>query len=171
MKTFIIACMALLIAACSSAPANIQHSPYGDVQLKQVAPAVDSHIGETVRWGGKIIEVKNFQDHSQIQLVQFPLNRIGRPIASEQSQGRFYVTSSDFLDPEIFKVDTMLTVYGKVSDKAMLQVDQKSLTLPVVTVEESHRWPATSASGRPYNPKHDWPFVGFGYYATGSYSP
>lgn len=171
MRIFVVAFMTLLISACSSAPANIQHSPYGDLQLAQVTPSVDSHIGDTVRWGGKIIEVKNYQDFSQIQLVQFPLNRLGRPIESDDSQGRFYVRSDTFLDPEIYKVGTMLTVYGKVTDKDTLMVDQKDLLLPIVTIAESHRWPSTSASGRPYNPKHDWPFVGYGYYATGSYSP
>lgn len=169
MKTFIIMLFALTLTACGTTSST--GGRYGAVQLEQVMSAVDSHIGQSVRWGGKIIEVKNFQDYSQIQLVQFPLNRRGRPIETDESQGRFFVRSNAFLDPEIFKVGTMLTVNGEVVDKATLKVDQKDLVLPVVTIADTQRWPTHSASGRPYNPKHDWPFVGYGYYATGSYSP
>jgi outer membrane lipoprotein len=171
MKAFLIASLAIFITACSSAPATIQHAPRSDIQLKSVSANVEAHIGEAVRWGGKIIEVKNEQNFSQIQLVQFPLNRYGRPVESNESQGRFLVRSKDFLDPEIFTTGSMLTVYGKISEKTTLKVDQKTLTLPVIDIIDSQRWPVNSASGRPYNPKHDWPFVGFGYYATGSYSP
>jgi outer membrane lipoprotein len=170
-RALIIASLAMFIVACSSAPATIQHAPHADLQLKQVSPNVDAYMGEAVRWGGKIIDVKNEQSYSQIQLVQFPLNRYGRPVESNESQGRFLVRSNEFLDPEIFTNGSMLTVYGKITDKATLKVDQKTLTLPVIDIIDSQRWPVNSASGRPYNPKHDWPFVGFGYYATGSYSP
>lgn len=171
MRAFIITCLAIVIVGCSSAPVTIQHAPSDDIQLKQVVPDVNAHIGDPVRWGGKIIEVKNHQDYSQIQLVQFPLNRYGRPVEADNSQGRFFVRSHDFLDPEIFTIGSMLTVYGKITDQATITVDQKNLTLPVVEIIDDQRWPINSASGRPYNPKHDWPFVGFGYYATGSYSP
>jgi outer membrane lipoprotein len=167
----LIAILATFITACSSTPTTIQQAPSADLQLKQVLTAPDNYLGQKVRWGGKIIEIKNFQDHAQIQLVQFPLNRKGRPLESSDSQGRFYVRSNDFLDPEIFKVDTMLTVYGELEDKTTVTVDEKTLTLPVIRMEENKRWPVYSASGLPYNPKHDMPFVGYGYYATGTYSP
>ncbi|MCX4193639.1 Slp family lipoprotein [Methylophaga sp. OBS1] len=171
MKAFFMASLALLLTACSTAPTTIQHAPKTDLQLKQVSVDVASHIDEAVRWGGKIIEVNNEQNYTQIQLIQFPLNRYGRPVESDDSQGRFLVKSDAFLDPAIFTTGSMLTVYGRIIDKKLIKVDQRTLTLPVVTIIDSQRWPANSASGRPYNPKHDWPFVGFGYYATGSYSP
>lgn len=171
MRIFTIMILALTVAACGTTSTTGERGPYGAVQLEQVTASVDSHVGQTVRWGGKIIEVKNFQNYSQIQLVQFPLNRRGRPIETDDSAGRFYVRSDAFLDPEIYTVGSMLTVNGEVVEKATLKVDQKDLVLPVVTLAESQRWPSHTASGRPYNPKHDWPFVGYGYYATGSYSP
>lgn len=172
MRTLIITIFALTLSACGTAPSNTdQRGPYGAVQLEQVTPAVDSHTGQSVQWGGKIIEVNNFQNYSQLQLVQFPLNRYGRPIETGKSQGRFFVRSNDFLDPEIFTVGSFLTVNGEVVDKATVKVDQKDLILPVVKLADSQRWPVNKESGRPYNPKHDWPFIGYGYYGTGSYSP
>lgn len=160
-----------LLTACSSTSQTMQSNRYDDLQLKQVTPSVASYKGETVRWGGKIIKVHNFDTHSQLQLVQFPLNRYGRPIQANNSQGRFFTRSNDFLDPEIFKEGMMLTVVGQISDQASITVDKKNLVVPVVEIQESQRWPANSASGREYNPKHDWPFIGYGYYGTGSYSP
>lgn len=172
MKIFLMIMVTIWLTACSSVSPRIQSAPAGDLQLKQAATNVGEFKGQTVRWGGKVIEVKNFETYSVIQLVQFPLNRYGRPVEDGASQGRFFSRSADFLDPEIYQLGAMVTVVGQITEDETIKVDQKTLVLPVVGIEETKVWPAfNAASGRPYNPKHDWPFVGFGYYGTGSYSP
>lgn len=170
MKRTVIATLAILLSACSSGGGSYHQGPYGSAQQQSVS-AANVEQGQTVNWGGKIIQVNNYQTHSLLQLVQLPLDRYSRPIESADSLGRFYVRSDDFLDPEIFKVDSYLTVSGQVAESTMLMVDEKQLELPVIHLKESQRWPQNHASGRPYNPKHNWPFVGYGYYGTGSYSP
>ncbi|MCX4187418.1 Slp family lipoprotein [Methylophaga sp. OBS4] len=171
MKIFIYAAIALL-TACSGVSSNIQSAPAGDIQLKQVVTGVETYMGTTVRWGGKIISISNYETYSSLQIVQFPLNRYGRPIADRHSQGRFISQSKNFLDPEIYQEGTMVTFVGTVSAEETIKVDQKTLTLPVIDIIDSHLWiDKYSGTNREYNPKHDAPFVGYGYYGTGYYSP
>lgn len=161
-----------LLVACSYMAPSIKPPPEGDLSLQQVMTDIHSHTGKRVRWGGKIIAVENSEQQSEIQVVQFPLNRTGRPDDSSNSEGRFIVRSSSFLDPEVYKSDSFITVLGEIVDQKTITVDKKQLVLPVITMSKEQRWPANNAvSGLPYNPKHDWPFVGYGYYGTGSYSP
>lgn len=172
MVRFIILILALsALTACSYMSPTIK-PPTEDLSLKQVAENIELFKGKTVRWGGKIIAVENNEQQSEILVVQFPLNRVGRPDESNDSDGRFFIRSADFLDPEVYKKDSFVTVLGEVVDHKSITVDQKQLTLPVIQLIKDQRWPANNpVSGLPYNPKHDWPFVGYGYYGTGSYSP
>lgn len=171
MKIFIYAAIALL-TACSGVSSNIQSAPAGNIQLKQVVASVETYKGTPVRWGGKIIKVSNYETHSSLQIVQFPLNRYGRPVAATPSQGRFISQSKNFLDPEIYQEGTMVTFVGTVRDEETIKVDQKTLTLPVIDISDSHLWvDKYSGTNKEYNPKHDARFVGYGYYGTGSYSP
>jgi outer membrane lipoprotein len=161
-----------VLTACSYMSPKIQPPAEGDLSLKQVADNINLYQGKTVRWGGKIIAVENSEQQSEILVVQFPLNRVGRPDESSDSEGRFFIRSADFLDPEVYKPDSFITVLGQVVAQKNITVDQKQLTLPVIQQSKEQRWPANNpVSGLPYNPKHDWPFVGYGYYGTGSYSP
>lgn len=170
MKTLIIMAI-MMLTACSMVSPPMEFAPEQNVALKQVKADPASYMGQSVRWGGKILSVNNYPNYSEIQLVEFPLNYRSRPVVSTQSQGRFLIRSGAFLDPEIYQVGLMLTAQGEVKDLVTLQVDQKVLSVPVISLEQSHVWSKNNAAGLPHNPKHDLPFVGLGYYGTGSYSP
>ncbi len=125
-----------------------------------------------MRWGGVVADVSNHEDHAELTLVQFPVTRYGKPISTTNSAGRFSVKSDRFLDPVIYETGALVTVVGLINGEQTRKVDQKSLRMPLVTMTDSQVWPEQYAHRkRPYNPKHDWPFRGYGYYGTGSYSP
>lgn len=172
MKRLLCLAVSLLLVGCSSVPPAVYSSPAGDVALSRVIVDVDRYAGNTVRWGGKIIMVSNEESHSDLQIVQLPLNTFGHPIATEPSQGRFIARSPDFLDPEIYREGLMVTFIGRISGSQTLQVDRRTLVLPVIEISESHLWVGRySGSEREYNPKHDAPFAGHGYYGRGFYTP
>ncbi len=173
MLRFIIFTLVLsALTACSYMSPTIKPPAEGDLSLKQVTANIDLYQGKPVRWGGKIIAVENTEQQSELMVVQFPLNRVARPVESDNSAGRFIIRSPNFLDPEVYKQDSFITALGQVVDQKKITVDQKQLILPVIQLIKEQRWPANNpVSGLPYNPKHDWPFVGYGYYGTGSYSP
>ncbi len=171
MKIFTVI-VAVLLSGCAATQSSIQYPPAGDPQFSQVMTNLSQYQGKAVRWGGVVAEVKNDENQAEMTVVQFPLTRYGIPITTGNSAGRFIVQTSGFLDPLIYEKGAVVTVLGQVNGEQTRKVDQKSLRMPVITLSNSQVWPQEySDRERPYNPKHDWPFRGYGYYGTGSYSP
>lgn len=169
---FMLLLMLAVLSGCTVKTTSIHHSPTPDIQLTQVTSATDSYVGQQVRWGGMVAEVRNLEQQSELTLVQFPLTRYGNPITTGRSVGRFVVTTKSFLDPLIYQEGVLVTVVGTIEDVITRQIDQKSLPIPVVNMTDSQVWPDKYGDRLyPYNPKHDAPFRGYGYYGTGSYSP
>ncbi|MDX1573872.1 MAG: Slp family lipoprotein [Methylophaga sp.] len=169
---FITVIMLVLLSGCAAMNPSIENPPARDLQYAQVLPNLNQYVGEVVRWAGVVADVSNLENQSELTLVQFPVTRYGKPITTANSAGRFIVQSASFLDPLIYQKGALVTVVGTLSGEQIRTVDQKSLRMPVVTMTESQVWPEQYADRkRPYNPKHDWPFRGYGYYGTGSYSP
>lgn len=161
-----------LLAACSTGKPSLFATSANDISYQQLSRQVEQFQHQTVRWGGVIVEVENAEDLARLTVVHFPLTRYGKPITSENSDGRFVVLSEGFLDPIIYAKGKLITVIGQVEGSETQQIDKRTLTLPVIRLQENHLWPESYAeSSRAYNPKHDAPFLGYGYYGTGSYSP
>lgn len=162
----------LALTACASGNPSIHTTSHHDIAYEKVIEDVPSYQDQDVRWGGVIAQVANYENFSELTIVQFPLTRYGVPISTEKSAGRFIVRSERFLDPVIYSPEKLVTFIGTVNSLQLQKVDQKMLNLPLITLKESHVWPQNNPeSSRPYNPKHDAPFLGYGYYGTGSYSP
>ncbi|MDT8309906.1 MAG: Slp family lipoprotein [Methylophaga sp.] len=162
----------VLLSGCVAMNPSIENPPARDLQFAQVSPNISQYQGEVVRWGGVVAEVSNLENQSELTLVQFPLTRYGKPITTANSAGRFIVQSDGFLDPLIYEKGALVTVVGTLSGEQTGKVDQKTLRMPVVSMTDNQVWPEqyTDREG-PYNPKHDAPFIGYGYYGTGSYTP
>ncbi|MCX4189512.1 Slp family lipoprotein [Methylophaga sp. OBS3] len=140
-----------ILAACSSVPQNIKSAPTNDVQLNQVIANKSITEGNLVRWGGEIVSVENANDMTFIEVVQFPLNHYGKPDTYEDSQGRFVARTSDFYDPVVYKEGRLITFTGVVAgETANRKVDNRSLLMPIIDVNESYRWQRTDRSSRAY---------------------
>jgi len=164
----------ILLTACSSTSPLIKTAPPENYQLKQVVSDVDHFIGKPVRWGGKVIKVNNDDEYSTIQLVQFPLNGYGKPMATKSSQGRFFSQSREFLDPAIFEEGTLVTIFGTVRSAEIVKVDQRSILAPIIEISKFHIWPEINrdlAHEHYYISPHYRRYIGHGYYGRGRYYP
>lgn len=130
----------LLLTACSNLPPAIKDAPQGDLQMADVKGGLTEYQGRAVRWGGQIVSVSNDAQGAVIEMVQFPLNGFGRPMLDRHSEGRFLAKTTEFIDPEIYKADSMLTIAGKLVGQTEKMIDKKTLKLPVVEVSLMHRW-------------------------------
>ncbi len=140
MQTLIIL-LSIALTACSSMPPVLENAPAIAVQLNEVRNNVAAYQGKPVRWGGTIIEVENEADSSRIQILYYPLNSTGRPVVTENTQGRFIIQSRNFLDPAIYKKDAKITVTGALNGSAERTIGKKVLLLPVIDLENSFLWP------------------------------
>ncbi|NOQ76689.1 MAG: hypothetical protein GQ475_02630 [Methylococcaceae bacterium] len=129
------------LSACSGLPKPMRGNAYLNLHLNTVQTNMASYQNKAFLWGGTVINVVNEKDSSQIQLLFYPINRYGRPQTDRKTEGRFAITSPLFLDPAVYKEGIEVTVTGILSGEIKQLIGKKTLTLPLLSLENIHIWP------------------------------
>lgn len=129
------------LAGCAGTPTTIRHAPDTDVSLAQVRATPVQFTGATVRWGGSVVSVRNLRDESVIEIVARRLERGGRPLDEDRSDGRFLATVKGFVDPAIHVAGREVTVYGTVTGTVEQAIDEHRYTYVQVAAETLYLWP------------------------------
>src|SRR5512146_1842449 len=90
--------LALALAACAPPPVLKPMTPPVDVEPEAAAAASERYHGAEVLWGGRIVEVRNRADVSEIVIVAYPLDGGQRPRPKEASQGRFVAVLEGYVE-------------------------------------------------------------------------
>ncbi|GAB2569503.1 Slp family lipoprotein [Dyella jejuensis] len=146
----IVAFGALLLVAC--APAPIYKTAPGTLAVlpAQVAQAPEHYGKAAVIWGGSVVGVRNFQDHSEIEILAYPLDGSQRPQPNTHGAGRFIAIVPGYLEPLSYPNGALITVSGQLDGSRASAVDQAAYVYPLVSVAQSHVWtPAEMRQGHP----------------------
>lgn len=133
----------LLLAACASSP--FKQEGVDRSITPGMAKATDSHLDKTVLWGGMIIDTRNKQDHSVIEVLAYPLDGDGEPIRTAAVQGRFLVIQNGFLEPAEYAPGRWISVLGKVQPVRTGQVGSSNYVYPVIQSQQLHLWSDTQS--------------------------
>lgn len=128
----------LALAGCVSTPKPLQGS-FAPVQPGEVARSGAS--GDLVRWGGRVVKVEPLADRSCFEIVGVRLGNDGRPLARDQSDGRFIACRAGFYDPEVFQAGRELTIIGRTSGFENRKVGEYDYRYPRVDAEVVYLWP------------------------------
>jgi outer membrane lipoprotein len=144
-RNAICAClMVLLLAGCAagiSPNAKALVTTTDSFSALQAEP--DRYAGETVLWGGRILEVTPSAVATELIVLELPLDWQDRPKGRENSQGRFLVQADEFLDPALFKPGALLTVVGTISGSESRTIGGFSYRHPRLVPTEIKLWPTT----------------------------
>lgn len=132
----------LMLAAC--APAPIYKTATGAIAAApfQVAQAPEKFSGNAVVWGGRIVQVSVFADHSEIEVLAYPLDSSQRPKANDSGNGRFIAMMPGYVEPLDYPAGALMTIDGKLSGSRAGNVGQADYVFPLVAVGQSHVWTA-----------------------------
>ena len=125
------------------------------VPFEALLKHTDDYKGRVVIVGGYILETVNETDGSQITVLQAPLDSQNRPKSSDLSEGRFMVSSSEFLDPAIYSKERRITVGGKVIGNLERKLGNLTYVYPVIEAMEIHLWSKEGEYIGPYYPYYD----------------
>lgn len=162
-------CVAAL-AGCASAPPQGLEATSADAPTARLVQAEpDRHLGAVVRWGGEIIEVRNADTHTDIELYARPLFDNAEPRPDGGDQVRFIARAEGFLDPVEYAPGKRLTVRGSLLPAETRAVGEYPYRYPVVAVQASHLWPVYQPPADPAwyrDPFYDpwWPWGPWGPY-------
>ena len=156
---------ALLLAGCATyqLPPEIRDPPTPDLSVAEVQAAPLDHAGQFVRWGGKILEVRNRAQVTELEILATPLGDNGVPVVDGSGFGRFIAEVSGFLDPAEYPKDRRITVAGHVKGSQTRTVGSYPYTYPVVASTQVRIW--APAVPDPY--WHRYPYYYPPYYPWG----
>lgn len=100
----------------------------------------EAYKGQTVIWGGIILDTINREDATLIVVLETPLDYEGMPTERWRSEGRFLAKVGRYVDKEVYRPDYPITVAGEIEGKEVLPVGDAQYTYPVVLLKEDHLW-------------------------------
>ena len=140
----------------STIPAAIETAPPGNPDIALVRAEPKCCLGQSVRWGGIILNTENLASTTRITILSMPLSKSGKPIISDKGQGRFVAEFKRFLEPALFPQNKRITVVGTLRDSESSRIGDYLYTYPVVEVIHHYRWPEELPEPEYYDPWYPW---------------
>jgi outer membrane lipoprotein len=139
----LIALIGFLLSGCAATPPVAPSPP-----PQAVAAALDRYLDQDVTWGGMVIETRNFEHHSEIEMLAFPLDRYRQPLPHALDLGRFVLLRAGFLDPQVFSPGRFVTATGRITGDRQGDLRGVPLVWPELDAHELELWPAGSSPSR-----------------------
>lgn len=128
------------IAACAPAPIYRTGPSSVTATPAEVATAPQNFRGLAVVWGGTVVSVHNFADHSDIEMLAYPLDSSQRPRLNQPAIGRFIAVVPGFVEPLNFPAGAPVTLRGTLDGARGGMVGDANYTFPLVHSDAAHRW-------------------------------
>jgi outer membrane lipoprotein len=145
--------LVILCSGCAHViSSDIRARSRSDVYFSSVLSNPGAFAGETVIWGGRIIETVNHEGYTTVKILQMALDSYGRPQGENTSMGRFMGRIAGFVDDEIYHRGRLITVAGEITGSETERLGETTYTYPVVQVKETHlwQWPPYGYDDYPY---------------------
>jgi outer membrane lipoprotein len=96
--------------------------------------------GARVLLAGVIIASKNTKEGTFIEVLHKPAESGGRPLETDETEGRFILQSSQFLDAAVYRPGRQITVIGEVLGRKELPLDEIMYPYPLLVIKNLHLW-------------------------------
>ena len=132
----------LLLGLAACAPAPIYKVAPGTIAATptQVAQAPEQYAHGQVIWGGRVVDVRNLPDHSEIEILAYPLDSSQRPKFGAGSNGRFIAILPGYAEPMNYPNGAPITIDGQLAGSRAGKVGEADYVFPLVQTAQSHVW-------------------------------
>lgn len=133
--------LAALLAGCSVAPAFETLPADLAPPVHRVAEAPDRYLDASVVWGGMVMEVRNYERHTEIEMLAYPLDDKQRPMLELADHGRFIALLPGYVEAAELPAGRFLSLIGRITGERRGSLRSASYVWPEVDVERMHLWP------------------------------
>ena len=151
----------LPLAACAPRIPPTLQGTFPELSVSQAQ--TQSITGERVRWGGEIASTTPQNNETCVEVVSQPLDRRTRPIASDETSGRFISCVAGFEDPTIYAPGREVTVVGTLEGTSSAKVGDFDYTFPKLRAETIYLWPKRTPRELGYYPYGYYGYPGWGW--------
>lgn len=140
-RTFMLAAALAALGGCAVAPAFTTLPPAPAPPAHRVAEAPERWIDREVVWGGMIVEVSNFERHSEIEVLAYPLDEKQRPMLELADQGRFIVLIPGYVEARDLPPGRFISLVGRITGDRRGSLRGQAYVWPEIDVDRLHLWP------------------------------
>lgn len=145
-----------LLAGCATPPPKPLRGEFSIVVPEQAAGS--GQIGDSIRWGGRIIAVTPSPQETCFEILGRELAGNARPVTNaDQGQGRFIACRAGFYDPAIFTTERDVTITGQIRSYETRRIGEYDYRYPHVAAEVIYLWPQQQPRQRVVYPDPFWP--------------
>ena len=130
-----------LLAGCATAPAFTALPTEPAPSAYAVADAPERWIDRDVVWGGMIVEVRNFERYSEVEMLAYPLDDKQRPMLELADQGRFIALIPGYVEARDLPQGRFLSLIGRITGERRGTLRNESYVWPEVDIDQLHLWP------------------------------
>ena len=146
----VLAGIVLALAGCSSQPIYTAPADLAQVPPETVAQTPERFADRSVIWGGRVVSVDNLPDHTEIEILGYPLDHGQRPQISQAAGGRFIAMLSGYVERLDYPAGALVTLRGRIAGTRAGKVGEATYVFPLIKVEAIHLWTAEELrSNRP----------------------
>ena len=155
---FLLLLVGLLLAGCGSVfPKASLVGVNRELTPSELRRDPDAHRNERVVLGGVILSTRPKVGQTEIEVLSRPLGESDAPRRTDRSDGRFLVTTPDFLDPAVYATGRRLSVLGSVIGGEERKLGELPYLYPVIRAERMYLWAEDlGLGGYPY---YGYPFM------------
>jgi len=147
-KILFLLCLVSLLSGCASTAAFDTTGVVKSLTPQSVIAEPADSRGKTALWGGTILDTRNLQNSTRIEVLAYPLDSDQRPLLGKKPLGRFFIHQQGYLEPATFSQGRLVSVIGSVGESQSGNVGDSAYTYPVITVQQLHLWPTDSGQVR-----------------------
>lgn len=129
----------LLVGCASNPPFDATAVETALTPAAALANPVESK-GSLVIWGGTVVEARNLEGFTELEVLSYPLEDNQRPNLDQVPQGRFKARRPGYLETVDFAPGRQVTVKGTVDEPLTGTVGEASYQFAVVDVQQIELW-------------------------------
>jgi outer membrane lipoprotein len=149
--------LALILCGCVSAfPEDALRGVNRAITMSELRTDPTAYESQRVIPGGEILATRPRAGETEIEVLARRLRRDEIPEHSDRSEGRFPVTTAEFLDPAVYAPGRRLTVIGAVRGAAERKIGEVSYRYPVIAAARLQLWPREWDEPPPFYPDYPW---------------
>jgi outer membrane lipoprotein len=152
--------LSLVLGGCAATPEGCLR-PIGDERLTpKAALERGDAVGQTVTWGGTLVDSRNLRDFTELEVLAFPLDACGRPRTNKRPAGRFIIRRPGYLETADLAPGREITASGRMVALSKGHIGEAEYRFPVLEDARPRVWPKPAAGTWPA--KRPWISIGIG---------
>lgn len=155
-KLWLVICWLIIGAGCAPVISQQLIAQAQKIPFDEIVKDPEAWKGNIVILSGIILDAKNTQEGTLMEILQTPADSSGKPKDMDKSKGRFMALHKGFLDVEVYRRGREITIGGEITGKKVLKIGKIDYTYPFIKVYEIHLWPIEKEERVYYYPEPYW---------------